>query len=78
MFVFQGVGQTAMDLVLLGAVPTSVIALGWGWRRHRDLLVASFGIAGLLRARYGGRGGPGGGFKGGGGGFGGGGASGKW
>lgn len=25
-FVFQGVGQTAMDLVLLGAVPTVVLA----------------------------------------------------
>ncbi|ANK75458.1 MULTISPECIES: ABC transporter permease [Ensifer] len=27
-FVFQGVGQTAMDLVLLGAVPTVVLAFG--------------------------------------------------
>lgn len=25
-FVFQGIGQTAMDLVLLGAVPTVVLA----------------------------------------------------
>ena len=25
-FVFQGVGQTAMDLVLLGAIPTVVLA----------------------------------------------------
>ncbi|MNY80132.1 putative osmoprotectant uptake system permease protein YehY [compost metagenome] len=25
-FVFQGVGQTAMDLVLLGAVPTVLLA----------------------------------------------------
>ncbi len=34
--------------LLLGAVPTSVIALGWGWRRHRDSLVAWLGTAGLL------------------------------
>ena len=34
--------------LLLGAVPTSVIALGWGWRRHHDAWVAGFGIAGLL------------------------------
>ena len=34
--------------LLLGAVPTSVIALGWGWRRHRDSLVAWLGIIGLL------------------------------
>ncbi len=27
-FVFQGIGQTAMDLVLLGAVPTVVLAFG--------------------------------------------------
>src|SRR5690606_18409236 len=27
-FVFQGIGQTAMDLVLLGAVPTVALALG--------------------------------------------------
>ena len=26
MFVFQGIGQTAMDLVLLGAVPTVALA----------------------------------------------------
>jgi osmoprotectant transport system permease protein len=26
-FVFQGVGQTAMDLVLLGALPTVALAL---------------------------------------------------
>ncbi|WP_295679965.1 MerC domain-containing protein [uncultured Nevskia sp.] len=34
--------------LLLGAVPTSVIALGWGWRRHRDNLVAGLGIVGLI------------------------------
>ena len=42
------------------------------------LLTTWIGLATLLRARFGGRGGPGGGFKGGGGGFGGGGASGRW
>jgi uncharacterized protein len=42
------------------------------------MLTTWLGITGLLRARYGGRGGPGGGFRGGGGGFGGGGASGRW
>ncbi|WP_428385586.1 MerC domain-containing protein [Nevskia ramosa] len=34
--------------LLLGAVPTSVIALGWGWRRHRDNLVAWLGVIGLI------------------------------
>lgn len=34
--------------LLLGAVPTSVVALGWGWRRHRDAPVAWLGIAGLV------------------------------
>ncbi|RUT30115.1 ABC transporter permease [Arsenicitalea aurantiaca] len=29
-FVFQGIGQTAMDLVLLGAVPTVILAMGAG------------------------------------------------
>ena len=29
-FVFQGVGQTAMDLVLLGAVPTVALAFAAG------------------------------------------------
>lgn len=42
------------------------------------LLTTWVGLAGLLRARYEGRGDPGGGFKGGGGGFGGSGASGRW
>jgi uncharacterized protein len=42
------------------------------------LMTTWIGLTALLRARFGGRGGPGGGFKGGGGGFGGGGASGKW
>jgi hypothetical protein len=57
---------------LLGALTWALIAGGI------TLLTTWVGIAGLLRARYGGRGGPGGGFKGGGGGFGGGGASGRW
>lgn len=34
--------------LLLGAVPTSVIALGWGWRRHRAAVVAWLGIIGLM------------------------------
>ena len=34
--------------LLLGAVPTSVIALGWGWRRHRDGVVAWLGVIGLI------------------------------
>jgi hypothetical protein len=33
--------------LLLGAVPTSVIALGWGWRRHRDRQVTWLGAAGM-------------------------------
>lgn len=42
------------------------------------LFTTLIGLTGLLRARFGGRGGPGGGFRGGGGGFGGGGSSGRW
>ncbi len=57
---------------LLGVLSLALIAGGITW------LTTWIGLAGLLRARYGGRGGPGGGFKGGGGGFGGGGASGRW
>lgn len=34
--------------LLLGAVPTSIFALGWGWRRHRDRPVALLGAAGML------------------------------
>ena len=33
--------------LLLGAVPTSLIALGWGWRRHRSAQVAGFGLVGM-------------------------------
>jgi len=33
--------------LLLGAVPTSLIALGWGWRRHRSPQVAWFGLIGM-------------------------------
>lgn len=58
--------------LLLGVWVTALIAASI------TMLTTWIGLAGLLRARYGGRGGPGGGFKGGGGGFGGGGASGKW
>ena len=60
--------------VLLGVWVTALIAAGI------TLMTTWIGLAALLRARFGGRGGPGGGFKGGGGGggFGGGGASGKW
>jgi uncharacterized protein len=58
--------------LLLGVWATALIAAGI------TLMTTWIGLAALLRARFGGRGGPGGGFKGGGGGFGGGGASGKW
>ena len=58
--------------LLLGVWATALIAASI------TLLTTWIGLAALLRARLGGRGGPGGGFKGGGGGFGGGGASGKW
>lgn len=58
--------------LLLGLLSMAVLAAGI------TLLTTWLGLAGLLRARWGGRGGPGGGFKGGGGGFGGGGASGRW
>ena len=34
--------------LLLGAVPTSMIALGWGWRRHRSTTVAWLGLAGMV------------------------------
>lgn len=66
----------ALSWFLLGVLSLAVIAGGI------TLLTTWVGIAGLLRARFGGRGGPGGGpgggFRGGGGGFGGGGASGRW
>jgi uncharacterized protein len=58
--------------LLLGALSMALIAGGI------TLMTTLLGITGLLNARYGGRGGPGGGFKGGGGGFGGGGSSGRW
>lgn len=66
----------ALSWFLLGVLSLALIAGGI------TLLTTWVGIAGLLRARFGGRGGPGGGpgggFRGGGGGFGGGGASGRW
>lgn len=72
-----------------GAIMTAAIVGGLTWfllgvlslaliAGSITLLTTWIGLAGLLRARYGGRGGTGGGFKGGGGGFGGGGASGRW
>lgn len=33
--------------LLLGAVPTSLVALGWGWRRHRHPQVAWLGAIGM-------------------------------
>lgn len=57
---------------LLGTVALALMAASV------TLLTTWIGLAGLMRARFGGRGGPGGGFRGGGGGFGGGGASGRW
>lgn len=66
----------AVTWFLLGVFSLALMAGGI------TLLTTWIGIAALLRARLGGRGGPGngpgGGFKGGGGGFGGGGASGRW
>ena len=62
----------AFTWFMLGVFSMAVIAGGI------TLMSTWLGITGLLSARYGGRGGPGGGFKGGGGGFGGGGASGRW
>lgn len=66
----------ALSWFLLGVLSLALIAGGI------TLLTTWVGLAGLLRARFGGRGGPGGGpgggFRGGGGGFGGGGASGRW
>ncbi len=62
----------AVTWFVLGVLSMALIAAGI------TLLTTLLGITGLLNARYGGRGGPGGGFKGGGGGFGGGGASGRW
>ncbi|PUE06933.1 hypothetical protein B9Z51_13540 [Limnohabitans sp. T6-5] len=58
--------------LLLGVLSMALVAGGI------TMMTTVLGISGLLRARFGGRGGPGGGFRGGGGGFGGGGASGKW
>ena len=74
---FPGAVMTAaivgvVSFLLLGVLSMALMAGGI------TLLTTWLGITGLLNARYGGRGGPGGGFKGGGGGFGGGGASGKW
>ena len=78
---FPGTVMTAaivgvLSWFLLGVLSLALIAGGI------TLLTTWIGIAGLLRARFGGRGGPGGGpgggFRGGGGGFGGGGASGRW
>ena len=66
----------AVTWFMIGLLSLALIAGGI------TLLTTWIGIAALLRARFGGRGGPGsgpgGGFKGGGGGFGGGGASGRW
>ena len=62
----------AVSWFMVGLLSLALIAGGI------TLLTTWIGLAALLRARFGGRGGPGGGFKGGGGGFGGGGASGRW
>jgi len=62
----------AVTWFMIGLLSLALIAGGI------TLLTTWIGISALLRARWGGRGGPGGGFKGGGGGFGGGGASGRW
>lgn len=46
-FVFQGIGQTAMDLVLLGAVPT--VALAFGAAVVLDALVEMVSVGGHTR-----------------------------
>lgn len=74
---FPGAIMTAaivgtVSWLLLGVLSMALIAGGI------TMVTTLLGITGLLRARFGGRGGPGGGFKGGGGGFGGGGSSGRW
>jgi hypothetical protein len=38
--------------LLLGVVPTSVLALGWGWRKHRSPLVLWLGILGMSLMSY--------------------------
>lgn len=38
--------------LLIGVVPTSVLALGWGWRRHHSRLVLWLGVAGLALISY--------------------------
>jgi hypothetical protein len=38
--------------MLLGVVPTSVLALGWGWRHHRSNLVAGCGVLGMALMSY--------------------------
>ena len=38
--------------LLLGVVPTSVLALGWGWRRHRDPAVLWLGLTGMSLMTY--------------------------
>lgn len=38
--------------LLLGVVPTSVLALGWGWRRHRSRAVLWLGLVGLALISY--------------------------
>jgi len=38
--------------LLLGVVPTSVLALGWGWRRHHSRVVAAAGFIGVSVMSY--------------------------
>ena len=47
-FVFQGIGQTAMDLVLLGAVPT--VALAFAAAVLLDAAVEMISVRGARRA----------------------------
>ncbi len=62
----------AVTWFMVGLLSMALIAGGV------TLFTTWVGLSALLASRYGGRGGPGGGFRGGGGGFGGGGASGRW
>lgn len=45
-------GERFHQWLLLGVVPTSVLALGWGWRRHRSRLVFWLGVIALTLMTY--------------------------
>jgi hypothetical protein len=41
--------ETFHRLLLILVLPTSVIALSFGWRRHKDSIVVALGSSGLLQ-----------------------------